>query len=438
VLGEQEDVVRIMTIHKSKGLEFPVVAVLGLGRRHHIHSTKGNLTIHKDLGLTLGYRNPESRIKRDIFSQQAISLRKKAEEKAERARLLYVAMTRAKYQLFLVGTIKESGLWRWKISSHSYALWEASSMLDWICQSLFSYPQALPLKALVEDENILSTSCSQPSFPWNIRVFPQKEKFPVENSYPIQSLLQQLFALGQKDRPKKEFPFFSQEPLQQLPLKTSVTSLTKKHLFSSTYINEEEETALSKGLSESLIAPLQLSPLPSLPLFMQSDLEKITPAQRGSFTHKALGLFDLPPLKDLPEKELLHQLQDQLDQMEKAGLFIKEERDSIYLPWLLTFFQSPLGKRLLSSDVVQREWPFIYQLPNTPTLVQGVIDCCFMEQGQWVIIDYKTDKVENPSLAVQRYQGQLTLYKEALQEITLLPVKETMLFLLRSGQVLLL
>lgn len=438
ILGEGEDVVRLMTIHKSKGLEFPVVAVMGLGSNMHLSGGKGELLLHKELGLALNYMNVPARITRKTFGQNAISLRKKMEEKAERARLLYVAMTRAKQHLFLIGTpTRESDLNSWSLSSGPYAVWEATSMLDWICQSVFLMPEGAELQQAVKEKLTFSPSYTQGMNPWKIKVSYDFPKSGVEKIVDIHKEIDRLLARAVKGQ--SSYGFYDPPEAVRPPVKTSVTSLIKKGVFKNQFVLQEEETALTKGIGETLVAPLQLSPLPAVPDFMITDEKAVlTPAQRGTVTHKALGLIPLGTIRGLSSKDLEEELILQVQFLFEKGVFTKEEKEVLSIPWLTGFFQSPLGQRLLKSQEVHREWPFIYKLPQAQTLVQGVIDCCFIEDGVFVLVDYKTDYVTDYNIVKQRYQGQISLYKEALEKITKIPVAQSYLYLLRKGESLLL
>ena len=273
VLGEGEDVVRLMTIHKSKGLEFPVVAVMELGSRLHGRPNHSDLCLHKSLGLAINYLNPQKRIKRNTLGQQALQLRSKLEEKAEKARLLYVAMTRAKNKLLLVGSLSRlSAAWRWGLPPGPYSIAEAASLLDWVAQALFFKEEGAPLRALVNLENSFSTASQQGVTLWNIKTFANISLLSVDNFTSFHQLQNDLLALGNRPVFEPLFPFYLPEERQKAaPLKTSVSSLTKKEVFPARYIPSEEETTLTKGKGEILTLPLQLSPIAALPAFLQEN-----------------------------------------------------------------------------------------------------------------------------------------------------------------------
>ncbi len=438
ILGEGEDVVRLMTIHKSKGLEFPLVVVMGLGSNMHLGGGKGELLLHKELGLALNYMNVPARITRKTFGQKAISLRKKIEEKAERARLLYVAMTRAKNHLLLIGTpSRESDLAAWALPPGPYSIGEANSMLDWVCQSVLPMEEGAPLREAAAKSNTFSPGYQQGANPWKIKVLKNFPTSPVEKEQSIHRSVETL--LARAVAAPSLYPFYDPLPPTALPIKTSVSSLNNQNLFQKHFVENQEETPATKGAGEILVSPLALSPLPALPDFMGQDKQAdLTPAQRGTVTHRLLGLIDLGPLQGLRGEPLHNHITDQANRLYQRGLFTQQEREALFISWLVTFFESSLGQRLLNSSLYYREWPFIYRLPQNNTLVQGVIDCCFMEEGAFVLLDYKTDQVSSLPLLKQRYQGQMDLYKQALMAITGVPVAQSYLYLLRRGESLLL
>ncbi len=437
ILGEGEDVVRLMTIHKSKGLEFPVVAVMELGSLLHGRRQTGDLFLHKDLGLALSHINYQKRYKVKTLGQRAIYLRSQLEEKAEKARILYVAMTRAKNYLLLVGSLTYlSSMKRWSLPEGTYSVFEGKSMLDWVCQSLYYTPQGLPLQTLLPQEENFSTSYTHASNPWKIKIIENISPPLVEKKQNYQQLLHHLLSLGNQSFPLSDFSFYTAVDKLSPPLKTSVSSLTQKSFYPNQYVALQEETSLTKASGESLIAPLKLSPLPSSPKYMDNHLA-FTSAQKGTFTHRALSLLNLKELKNLQDDHLFEVIDGQLNTLTQKGVFTPEEKKAIHLPWLCGFFTSSLGKRLLNSSTVYREYPFVYQLPGGETLVQGVIDCCFIENNQFVLLDYKTDYVESLTTVTQRYQGQISLYRQALEAITKKTVKESYIYLLRTGEHLL-
>ena len=150
-------------------------------------------------------------------------------------------------------------------------------------------------------------------------------------------------------------------------------------------------------------------------------------ARRGTVTHRVLGLMDYASARR-------GGYEGALDALEKKGLLTGAERRAVRADWLRGFFASPLGRRALAADETHREWAFnLRPDPGTDTLVQGVIDLCFLEEGAWVLVDYKTDRADGEEL-LRRYTEQLRWYARALERITGRPVREALIFSLRSGK----
>ena len=195
------------------------------------------------------------------------------------------------------------------------------------------------------------------------------------------------------------------------PLKTSVTSIAKR-------LRDERDEW------ESPADKRRLPDEAPLPRFLR-ETETLTAAQRGTVTHRVLGLLDETLLRDGKLDEALAQLQAQ-------NLLTDAEKAVIRRDWLRHFFSSALGKRALASDTLRREWSFNLRGPYG-SMIQGVIDLCFLEDGQWVLADYKTDDADGETL-LRRYALQLRWYARALGDITGIPVKEAWLFGLRAGE----
>jgi len=404
-LGANEDLVRIMTVHKSKGLEFPVVFLPDLGRRFHLYNGGALLHMDGDSGLALRKVDPEKRMTYQTFAGKAIQLKKNRELRSEEARLLYVAMTRAKDRLILLAAPSSLGTARkrWARPSGGHAAGSAGSMMDWLGQSLWpalengldthwmapngsqwqiQLHQALPLVADIRDTTL--------------------EKLTLSSALPSAAMAAQM------------------QPLAggaSLPLKLSVTQLSHRQAS----LNGEE-TAQTKRYALSK-AP---QPLPGLRLDPQTGA-----VQRGVATHRAMSLVPLESLRGLRGEPLRQALERALDQLEEDGRMQSEERAQINLESMLDFFTGELGQRLLAAREVHREWSFSL-LVEEDLVLQGVLDCCFVEDGAWVLIDYKTDRAQ-PEDMLSLYRDQMRWYMRALRDITDMPVKQAALYALQHG-----
>lgn len=442
LLGEDEDLVRIMTIHKSKGLEFPVVFVLGLEQRVY-QAPRGFLRCHNELGVCLPYVNKALRIRRDTLGNQAFALRKRSDEIAERARLLYVAMTRARERLLLFATVKDPLRGLWFAPEGNDRIWQGQSMLDWVMCALMDEPELRRSYAenLTPEErralpvSTVSTVFPQPENPWKITVFRDFSPQLVKKDKVIHNLFSQLKTWvseqsGDKLGKRWEHIYDSEE---RIPLKTSVSSLVRGEREKIVYPDApQEETPADKrqGLE---VAPLLMEELPPMPDFLQQ--RETTGALRGTLLHKAFSLTDLNALRALPPSKWISNLKEQKAGWVSRQLFTPQEAALLRPEDLAAFYRGDLGSRLLASPEVRREWSFNYRLfHDKQTLLQGVMDCAFREGPGWVLLDYKTDRVADGEAFVARHARQLRLYAQALEEITALPVAELWLYAVGQGR----
>ncbi len=403
-LSDQEDVVRIMTMHKSKGLEFPVVFLAGLSRGFR-SVTLDQPMMDQDLGIAMSMIDPEERIRRHTVAERAMEAVLDRKAKAEEARILYVAMTRAKERLLLYGAPAyfHTALDRWKSMRDPSAALEATCMLDWIMP-------ALGLHDMEGDQSVAAPNGSR----WRVTL------------EPIERLLEEEPEAARVS-PVPETGYVSPE-LEELlstvlpeprPLKVSVSALSHRPV---TEDDQEETPETKRNVSRET--------LERHPRFMQERM--LTPAERGSAVHKALGLLPYPELRKAAplDEQTVARL---LDRMREREQLTAQEREAIRPGQLLRFFESSLGRRALRSPTVRREWPFALQA-RPDAYLQGVIDLCFMEDGAWVLVDYKTDAVKEASVLVDRYREQLGWYRKALASLTGVPVRETYLYSVALGE----
>ena len=395
---------RILTMHKSKGLEFPVVFLAGLGRQFRSVSTEQPM-LDKDLGIAMSMIDPEERILRHTITQYAMEASLDRKMKAEEARILYVAMTRAKERLLLYGApaFFHTALDKWQGMADPQAALEAGCMLDWIMPAL-NLPQPEPDQSFAADNGsrwrvtLESVERLQAEEEEKARVRPQPETGYVSP---------ELEALLSAQMPEGE------------PLKVSVSALSHHP------VTEEDQTETPETKRN-----VSRETMERHPRFMQEH--ELTPAERGSAVHKALGLLPYAPLREAGALNEAN-LSRMLDRMRAEERLTGQERKAVRARDLLRFLQSDLGRRALASDNVRREWPFSLRAAPDKYL-QGVIDLCFMEDGAWILVDYKTDAVDSASVLVDRYRDQLSWYRKALNELTGIPVRETYLYSVRLGE----
>jgi len=438
-LSENENVVRIMSIHKSKGLEFPVVIVAGLGKEFNLLDTRKNITLHKDLGLGPVYIDPEKRIKYPTIAKLAIDNKIKLETLAEEMRILYVALTRARERLILVGSVRnlQRKAEDWSQSARdskkvpdSYLI-KAKTYLDWLGPALIKHADCQPLRDLTGAEEIPLVTGHNSA--WQVQVY-QEELFMEHDAETAatRDMLEYIKELA----PVQVNPYLYEQidqrlnwryPWEKLVTKGAKVTVTEiKHKFRELDL-EAEESKPYRGFSRR-------------PVFMQAK-RGLSAAEKGSAYHTVMQHIDLKAPKT-PDY-----LQTLLFALKEREILLEAQIEAVDLEVILEFFQGPMGERLAKADNVKREIPFSLALPaheiyddlddwGEKVLVQGVIDCLWYEDGGWVLLDYKSDHVrpEETDDFIKRYQGQINLYARAVENIWKQPVKEKYLYLFSLGQ----
>ena len=423
VLGENENLVRIMTMHKSKGLQFPVVILMRLSSAM-MQNPRGLLQYQERMGLCLPYVNPELSIQRNTFATAAFRKQRRLDELSERCRLLYVAMTRAQNRLLLFGCPSERSvrLQSWFAPPSSYRVWSAETMLDWVMQAA---ADDLGLRDLPET--------AAAGGPW--RIIP--DALPEEQEKQQQVVAERLDAWIEQTLREQGQPdalrWWDEKAPDAAPLKTSVTNLVRREVLADPMpLSDEEESPESKRQPLTVTMPLQLPELKAHPDFM--DEKHFTGADLGTAVHRLLSLIPLAPLRGVRPAAMNDLIRAELDDMTRRHIFTEEEQQHINVRKLTRFFTGPLGLRMLQSPEVQREWSFNLALRPEHTMLQGVIDSAWREVDGWVICDYKTDHIVSEEAFIQLHAEQLRWYGQAIRVLTGEPVKELWLWSLSNSK----
>ena len=416
-LAEGDDVIRIMTMHKSKGLQFPVVFCLGLDRSMKGRQ-EGQIAMDAELGITLRYKQPRHRVARKTAADRIFEWKKESGERAERIRLLYVAMTRAQERMFLAGVAEDRPDWQMPAGAHRVI--SAGDYLDWIVPAL-------------RDAEKLSTSCAQTRNPWKIRIFDGNQQQSVENAKVFHNLENWLNSLLTEQPVDDVWKDPQPEPESEKMSKRSVTALIRSAEQDVFPENEEtEETPEDKRTPERFAAALRKYDAGPYPPFMTPPPEK-QGAWRGTLMHRFLSLADLDRIRNAGD-ETGAVLEQELREMRESGVFQQEEADAVRVADAARFFASGLGCRMLRSPEVHREWNFNYLQEERRMLVQGVMDCVFLEDGDWILLDYKTDRVDDEEAFMEHYRPQMAWYALALEALTGKKVREKWLYALSAGK----
>ncbi len=433
ILGENDNVVRIMSIHKSKGLEFPVVIVAGMGKQFNLRDTSAPILLHKDLGIGPRYVNPDLRGYRDTIARLALKSQIKLESLAEEMRILYVACTRPKDKLILVGSVRNMArtAQKWAQDISAFNLARAKNTLDWVCPVIMRHSDGEALRELAavswgEDQVFEDDSRWQVTIWDRLQLEPETCHLKVTQE-DFEKWLQDVVSqdgTGDDGCIASRFNWqYSHKDASQIPSKLSVTQLKQLQ---------------AKDLDSIRTRAASLVPSPK---FM-AEKKPLTAAQKGTVMHFVLQHLDFQRVSDVGE------IQEQIDKMVKKELLLDEEAAAASARKIWSFFASNLGQRVLKAPKVYREVPFnlvrkacevidgLTQCEED-VLIQGVIDLYFVEGDELVLVDYKTDYIcgENTKHDVlEKYRTQLLLYKEALERIQGKRVKESYLYLLSIGE----
>lgn len=446
-LGEQEDVVRLMTIHSSKGLEFPIVFIAGLGRQFNMMDLRKPYLLDKDYGFAAKYVNSELRITYPSLPQLAFKKKKQLELIAEEMRVLYVALTRAKEKLHLIASISdaEKTQQKWKSNaSHGewllkdYARAGAKSYLDWIGPSLVRHRDFHDFTAFGFE---METHPSN----WSISFIPMEELTVLDEE---ESLLQeQLLDHVQKSEKVEMESEFADTVKDQLNWAYGEHEATV-HRSKQSVSELKRQYELRDEYSSTELLRKFKSRITKRPTFMQE--KSLTPAERGTITHLVMQHIDLQ--SDIT----LATIQQLLVDLIGRELLTEEQKEAVNPETIIDFFESDIGKRLRNAPSIRREVPFTMSLPakeaysdwekgEEEVLIQGVIDCIFEDEQGLVLLDYKTDTITGrfasgyegaKEILADRYRIQLQLYTRAVEGIMNKKVTSRYLFFFDGSHLL--
>ncbi|TLS37877.1 helicase-exonuclease AddAB subunit AddA [Pseudalkalibacillus caeni] len=445
-LGEQEDVVRLMTIHKSKGLEFPVVFLAGISKQFNMRDLNDKFLLHKEIGFGTKYIDPIQRISYPTLPLVTIQKRMKMELIAEEMRVLYVALTRSREKLYLVGTVndfeKEVQKWlesageeKWILPDYERA--KSKSYLDWIGPSLIRHRDLKPLRERYSvPETIVEDIYQHPST-WKFEQFEAGEFSQIEGEAEKQE--EAILSLIRNQEPVHVSGEWEEQINRQLkwqyPHSSAVSRMSKQTV---TEIKRQKEIFDDERSDKEFIKQFQ-KPIAERPKFLQS--KSLTPAEKGTAMH--IVMQHLVGKKDVTSE----MLEEQITMLEQKELLTREQAEAIERGKVLAFFHSDLGSRVLDAKKIHKEIPFSLGVPadwantdwkgdNETVLLQGVIDCILEEEDGLVLIDYKTDNISGrftteehaDKVMRERYRVQLDLYASAVQQIWKKPCKEKIVY----------
>lgn len=484
VVTEADDVVRLMTIHKSKGLEFPVVFLSGVQKKFNTMDFNSPLLVDKNGGIGLKGYYPDIRVSYPSMPWLYCKSIKSDAMKAEEQRILYVALTRARDKLFLTGYInkeikKEKGVGahiKHAALTQTQALGAdlikaGNSYLHWL---LIAFARHLDggasLRNIIELEgetnfDLLDRQCQVKVEIHDGSLYGDLDyKADVdETTINTVRVLGKVNDVALPEEIVQRFAFtYPNLVAAKTTAKISVSELKRRfaerdaEAVSATDVSMQQKPVISCNITEDTTGENAIldTSIPTIneteladsvfgrkPLAIAAADEVVTGAQWGTLMHEAMQWL---PVKKYTQKSMT----DMLDLLQAEGKFSDEERSLLSDRSLYGFFNSDLGHRLIASKRVERELPFsmlfdgnrVYpDVENGERLfLQGIIDTVFVEDDQWVLVDYKTDRIKSGDELIRRYKIQMDLYKEALERLTNMPVKASYIYSFRLHEAVLL
>ena len=484
VVTEADDVVRLMTIHKSKGLEFPVVFLSGVQKKFNTMDFNSPLLVDKNGGIGLKGYYPDIRVSYPSMPWLYCKSIKSDAMKAEEQRILYVALTRARDKLFLTGYInkeikKEKGVGahiKHAALTQTQALGAdlikaGNSYLHWL---LIAFARHLdggaPLRNIIELEgetnfDLLDRQCQVKVEIHDGSLYGDLD-YKADVDETTINTVRVLGKVNDVELPEEivqRFAFtYPNLVASKTTAKISVSELKRRfaerdaEAVSATDVSMQQKPVISCDITEDTTGENAIldTSIPTIsgteladsvfgrkPLAIAAADEVVTGAQWGTLMHEAMQWL---PVKKYTQTSMT----DMLDSLQAEGKFSDEERSLLSDRSLYGFFNSDLGQRLIASKRVERELPFsmlfdgnrVYpDVENGERLfLQGIIDTVFVEDDQWVLVDYKTDRVKSGDELISRYKIQMDLYKEALERLTNMPVKASYIYSFRLHEAVLL
>ncbi|MCL6887413.1 helicase-exonuclease AddAB subunit AddA [Clostridioides difficile] len=445
-LGENANVVRIMSIHKSKGLEFPVVICSAMGKNFNTQDFKKSILYHHNLGYGPQFVDYERRISFPSIAKEALKSKINIENLSEEMRVLYVAFTRAKEKLIITGSTRniQDSIKRWSNGIESldtisqYEILKGKNFLDWIMPCVLRHRD---LSNLLEEVGLDAVFNVEHNSKWYGKLWNKNDILVEKKSDEEKESIEEILEKIDVDNPDSDYYSEIEEKLNYIypyefstrkPATISVTEIKKIQ-------NNYEEELINTIFEQKVIL--------KKPLFIQNEeeREKISGTERGTVVHLVMEVLDLKNVSSVND------IKSQIRGFVSKGI-ITEKQASIVNPYkIYKFFASNIGKRMLNAEIINREKSiyaqvnmkdiYIYEklinnddkklYDNESVMLRGIVDAYFEEDNQIVLVDYKTDFVneENINQIIEKYKKQLDLYADIIETLTGKSVKEKCIYL---------
>lgn len=426
--GEQENTVRIMSIHKSKGLEFPIVFVGGLSKQFNMQDQRRSIVFDVDYGVGPDYIDVENRTKVPTLLKKVIQKKTQIDNLGEEIRVLYVAMTRAKEKLIMTGYLKKPEDLYIEKDFSFFELMSVKSYLELVLPAMNNrFDDSMKIKVIGKEDIISSEMAKQVFLSQDYTDLIQN----VDKGVRDESIQKEI-----EERLSFTYPYSDEAMLR---VKLSVSELKKMGQFIDDEDSEKlyEEQAVVSDEDTSIV----VSRDQYIPEFIKGTQEEITGTDRGTIYHKVLELLKPNKVNNIND------LKSELHDMVLQGQIAKDDIARLNLKNIYTFTQSSLARRISKAEKegkLYKEKQFVIGLPTSDVypgkdseeliLIQGIIDVFFEEEGELVLLDYKSDIVQHEDQLIDRYKVQLIYYKKALEQILGKKVKEMIIYSLYLGK----
>ena len=481
VIGENEDTVRIMSIHKSKGLEFPIVIVAGAGKQFNNQDSRQSVVFHPDFGVGIDYINSTLRTKSTTLIKKVFQQKILLENLGEELRILYVALTRAKEKLIITGAKKNLFDWLEKMMSKvdffepqlTYnQLTGSNTYLDFIIFALCKHRCFAPILEKLSIYPPFSNMWYDNEAQFNIKTYGKEDLLQLEQETMLERVVEKGQLLGwdsthiydgeQKKLIEDRLSFdYHYDDMEKLYATMSVSQIKKFYYTEEEmpyqFVKENEEEIKNEQVQREETETQTEEQQQMIDPFSEDSLTNIWIA-RGNAYHYFMEHLDYKRIHECENIET--EVRKQIFYLVETGVLTKEEKDCIFVPNICAYLRSSVGQRMTMAHVkgtLCREKQFIIginpkelflgeSIPNEDkkekttfpdvlrlddseiVMIQGIIDAYFEDEQGVVIVDYKTDRIENETQLIKRYAIQLQLYEKALERITEKKVKEKILY----------
>ena len=450
VIDSSVDFVQVMSIHKSKGLEFPIVIIAGMSKEFNNMDARGKIIVDSDIGIGMDVIDPKARTKMTTPAKTSVEIKIQEDNLAEEIRILYVAMTRAKEKLIMVGTVKN-----YERSSKKWSMSDVSSLAGLRdCHTYFDLvmPAAMksPLNFQIEFQEA-KEKAAEDGEPYDLEVNPEVADEIRENIQ--QNMQSSEHAKRPENTENPEHPEYTEYESYRVyayeyavSMKTKMSVSEIKHY---EYAAQSTEEFIRENEPEVNIHNEEETSPPTVPKFISME-EEVKAAERGTAYHRVMECFDYGYADSLAD------VREFMDKMTADGLMTNRQREAVDEGKIFKFCENPLGQRVRKAfemKKVYREKPFVMGIPASrikcyqklidegavsaekldeeTVLIQGVIDLFFEEDGKIILVDYKTDRVKKSNgarILTERYLIQLEYYAEALERVLGKKVSEKIIY----------